>query len=343
MNKPLIMAHRALANNFKRPLMLQAALLAGSTAVSAQAQEPGVLSSAWLELHRAELILWGLLAAEVLVLGIALVLFFTVKNALVAMLQKERGIVPEAKPSFWKVLMEKMTRSVPIEREAEVMTNHAYDGIRELDNRLPPWWVGMFYATIIYGVIYLMYFHVFNIGPSSAEEYENQMAKAEAEVEAYLASLANSVDENNVTVLLPDDARLVNGKAIYDSKCVTCHGPEGQGLVGPNFADKHWLYGGGIKDIFKTVKYGTNKGMQAWNKMLTPAEIQDVSSFIWYMEGTNPPNPKEPQGEVFERDPAEGPENNETVSTKEQQNQTVQAEPKPNSTQHSPVTATATF
>jgi cytochrome c oxidase cbb3-type subunit III len=202
-----------------------------------------------------------------------------------------------AKLSIWS----KLTDAVPLEREEEVMTDHEYDGIRELDNNLPPWWKAMFYATIVFSVVYMAAFHVFGWAPLQDEEYEQEVLAAKLEVEAYLAAKGGAIDETNVELLM-DETALAEGAAIYNSYCGACHGAELQGGVGPNLADTYWLHGGDIKDVFKIIKVGVpQKGMIAWQSQLSPEQIQQVSSYIISKEGSNPANAKEPQGEEYIR------------------------------------------
>lgn len=202
---------------------------------------------------------------------------------------------------FWARLWDRLNAAVPVEQEASVATDHDYDGIRELDNRLPPWWLWSFYFTIAFGVAYIGYYH-FGSGPSQDEEFRMAMAEAEAELMARKAdSPASLIDETNVTLLI-DEALVLKGANIYKANCAVCHGADGGGGVGPNFTDKYWLHGGDLKSIFKVVKYGVpQKGMIPWESQLTPEQIQQVSSYIYGMEGTTPETPKEPQGELFER------------------------------------------
>lgn len=210
--------------------------------------------------------------------------------------------VPDAPSSFAKVL----TDAVPVEREDEIMLDHSYDGIRELDNNLPPWWVWMFYATIAYSVIYLLYFDVLSIGKTQKEEYLAELEQAKIQKEQYLATQKDLVDENTVVYL--DDAKdLAAGKNIYMTNCQACHAPDGGGGVGPNFTDDYWLHGGSINDIFKTIKYGVpTKGMIAWESQLNPTQMAQVASFVKSLHGTSPANPKEPQGELW--NPGDGAE-----------------------------------
>lgn len=198
-------------------------------------------------------------------------------------------------PSF----LEKINASVAVEQEAAIMMDHDYDGIRELDNNLPPWWKYGFYLTIIVAVVYLFNYHVFHTGKLSLEEYEQEMKDGAAAVAEYQKNATDLVDENTVK-LLTDAASLADGKTIFKQNCAACHGPEGQGLVGPNFTDDYWLHGGSVNDVFRSVKYGwTEKGMKSWQQDLKPAEIQLVVSYVKSLRGTNPPNAKEKQGELY--------------------------------------------
>jgi cytochrome c oxidase cbb3-type subunit 3 len=187
----------------------------------------------------------------------------------------------------------------PVETDKDVLLDHDYDGIKELDNNLPPWWKYGFYLTIITSIVYMVSYHVTHSANSSEEEYNAEIAQAEASVNAYRAKMAMNVDETNAQYLA-DAGKIATGKAIFVKNCAVCHGPEGQGLVGPNFTDKHWLYGNKPGDLFKIVKNGTNKGMKAWKDELSPVDIQNVISFIHTLQGTQPANPKAAEGDLYE-------------------------------------------
>lgn len=195
-----------------------------------------------------------------------------------------------------------LTRSVPVEKEDEVkLEGHVYDGIVELDNKVPPWFSGLFYATIIFAVYYMLHYHVFGTGKLMHEEYEEEMRQAEI-LRAELVRTGALIDEKSVE-LLTDEASLVSGKAIYDANCVACHGAQGEGLVGPNLTDGYWVHGGGISNVFRITRDGVPaKGMIAWKTQLNPKQIQEVSSYVISLEGTNPPNPKAPEGEKWLED-----------------------------------------
>lgn len=201
--------------------------------------------------------------------------------------------------SWWNKLIIKLTDVVPVEKEEMVMTDHEYDGIRELDNNLPPWWVYGFYLTIIIAFVYIFHFHVFKTGDLQAAAYHREMAEAKAEVDAYLKSQANNVDEINAEILT-DQASLSVGKTIFETNCWQCHKNDGGGQTGPNLTDDYWLHGGSIKDIFKTIKYGvTSKSMPSWKDQLTPIQIHKVSSYVKSLVGTKPGEPKAPEGDLF--------------------------------------------
>ena len=188
---------------------------------------------------------------------------------------------------------------MPVEKEADIMLDHNYDGIRELDNRLPPWWVAMFYITIAIGTVYFLYYHYFDYGLSSREAYAMEMKVAEEAKVRLMEKQANLVNENNVTALT-DEAALKSGKKIFLDKCASCHGKLGEGGVGPNLTDDYWLHGGDIKSIFKTIKHGVpQKGMIAWKTQMNPSSIHQVTSYILTLHGTKPANAKEPQGDKY--------------------------------------------
>lgn len=204
------------------------------------------------------------------------------------------------KASLWSTLYDRLSGLKPLEEEKDIEMHHNYDGIRELDNSLPPWWVHLFYVTIAWSIGYFAYYHLTDMGKDQEQEYAAAIEEAEIQKATFLASLADIVDEKNVTYL-EDPAALAEGKEIFLANCAVCHGQQGEGGVGPNFTDKYWLHGGSINEIFTVIKYGVPaKGMVAWNNQLRPGVIQKVSSYILSLQGTNPPNQKEPQGTLYE-------------------------------------------
>lgn len=193
----------------------------------------------------------------------------------------------------------KLLGQKPLEEEGEIILDHNYDGIKELDNNLPPWWLYGFYATIIFAAVYLLRYHVFN-GPTQIDELETELADARVAIETYKKTAKNLVDINTVTVLT-DAADIKAGQSIFETNCVACHMADGGGGIGPNLTDKHWILGGGIKNVFKTVSEGgrSGKGMIAWKTQLKPLEMAQVSSYVLTLGGTTPANPKAAEGDIW--------------------------------------------
>ncbi|MEM7108606.1 MAG: cbb3-type cytochrome c oxidase N-terminal domain-containing protein [Bacteroidota bacterium] len=245
-----------------------------------------------------------------LVLAVSVVVLQLLKTFVRQQAEKmaeEKGVELVEEESAWSKMWTKLNDFRPMEEEGELVLDHNYDGIRELDNHLPPWWKWLFYFTIIFAVFYLGAYHVFDSLPLQEEEYLAQMEAAEAANAARLASLPESnIDESNVT-FVEDAALLAKGQQIYKLNCSQCHKEDGGGGIGPNLTDDYWLHGGSINDIYKTIKVGVpEKGMISWEPLLSPEQMQNVSSFIMTLKGTNPVGAKDPQGELYvPEEPAE--------------------------------------
>ncbi len=241
--------------------------------------------------------------------------------------QKKKLAEEEAKgigeSEWYKKLKRFFTRSKPIEEEGEIMLDHNYDGIKELDNVLPPWWVYLFYGTILFAAIYLVRFHIYG-DYNQKEEFETEMAEAKLAVEEYKKTAKDLVDANTVT-LLTDAGDLAQGKTIFETNCAACHRADGGGGIGPNLTDEFWVLGGGIKNVFHTITEGgrDGKGMVAWKGILKPSEIQLVASYILSLQGTNPADAKAPDGEVWKE---EGVENSEEDTEKTNATEEVKTE-----------------
>ena len=211
------------------------------------------------------------------------------------------------------------------------LLDHEIDGIRELDNDMPPWWLSLFYVTIIWGVLYFAYYHVFRIGYLSSDEYRKEMDPkwtreqdpsyhgftaftlyhpplysargdvtpwSRANSKGEPASAEQQIDTTAKYEALTDKESLESGKAIFVSRCASCHGLQGGGGIGPNLTDDYWLHGAGINNVLKTITYGVPvKGMISWRGYLKTDEILQVGSYVISLHGTNPPNAKAPQGE----------------------------------------------
>ena len=252
----------------------------------------------------------------------------------------------------------------------DLLLDHDYDGIKELDNDLPPWWLYLFILSIIFSIIYMLHFHVIGTGDSTVTEYRKEInpdyveAVQPGQAVGYLspwitadpditprllAKFSNHVGDkvtfdqliqaakrratqeqldllmaafpssevfepvamaaaplepakpSGMTVLT-DEASLVAGAQLYKASCAVCHGQQGQGGIGPNMTDQYWIHGGSMDDIVYTINVGVPaKGMIPWDKTLSKDKIHQVASFIYAMEGTNPPTPKAPEGEIYER------------------------------------------
>ena len=243
------------------------------------------------------MVLLILMAIEVILKSVENVMFQTLSEE-----AKERYLAKKnAKIEFkWlDRLYKRLTRSRAIEKEDEIILDHNYDGIRELDNVLPPWWVYMFYVTILFGLVYLVRFHI--VGDyTQALEYENEVAEAKIAIEEYKKNAKDLVDVNTVEVLT-DASDVAAGEKIFTANCVVCHMADGGGGIGPNLTDNYWILGGGIKNVFRTISEGgrDGKGMVAWKNSLKPAEMAQVASYILQFQGTTAANPKAPEGDIW--------------------------------------------
>ena len=200
---------------------------------------------------------------------------------------------------WYKKMMKALTKSEPIENEEQLLLAHDYDGIKELDNNLPPWWVYLFYGCIAFAAIYLVRFEILG-GDNQETELKNEMAQAKIEVAEYMKTAPDLMNEKTVT-LLTDPADLAAGKAIFTTNCVACHRVDAGGQIGPNLTDKYWILGGGIKNVFHTLVNGgrDGKGMISWKATLKPKEMQKVASYVLSLSGSNPKDPKAPDGEIW--------------------------------------------
>ena len=244
------------------------------------------------------LVLLVILAIEAIVGALENVMFQSLSEAEKAKYLSKKTATPKI-VEWAKTTYTKMLGSKPIEKEGEIILDHDYDGIRELDNDLPPWWRYGFYASIVFAFVYMIRFQVFD-GKNQYEELDAALELAKVELEDYKKNAKDLVDFESVTVLT-EPADLANGKAIYEANCVACHMPDGGGGIGPNLTDDHWILGGGIKNIFHTVSEGgrSGKGMIAWKAMLKPIEMAQVSSYLMTFQGTTPANPKEAEGDIW--------------------------------------------
>lgn len=224
---------------------------------------------------------------------IALILWLVLVYAESNDVKGEKVITPFSK------FMHAITQSVSLQEENDIMLDHDFDGIKELDNKIPPWWNALFYGAIVFSIIYMIDYHVIGDGNVQINEY-NQEVQA-ATLKAELLSKSGALINEETVVILSDVAALASGKDIFTKNCVACHGANGEGIVGPNFTDDYWIHGASIKNIYKTISDGVPaKGMISWKSQLSPNQIQEVGSYIRTLRGTNPPNPKAPEGTLWD-------------------------------------------
>ena len=220
--------------------------------------------------------------------------------------------------SLWyKNLMQKLTKTRPIAAEGELLLDHDYDGIKELDNDLPPWWKYLFIGSVIWGFAYFIHYEMLG-GDNQEMELKKEIAEAQIALEEYKKTAPDLMDAESVT-LMTDAGDLAKGKAIYEMNCAACHKIDGGGQIGPNLTDDHWILGGGIKNVFHTIAEGgrDGKGMVAWKAMLKPTEMQQVASYVLSLQGTNPADAKAAEGDLYKGDEAaaETPEATPDVAT----------------------------
>lgn len=209
-------------------------------------------------------------------------------------LKKEKTAIAKG-PS----LFQRLNETVAIEDEDKLDLNHNYDGVRELDNKTPGWWVFGFYGSILFAVIYLYRVFISGSMPSQVDELKKEYELADILKSQMLTTAANNVDENTVSLL--DAEGISKGAMTFKANCVVCHGANGEGnTVGPNLTDQYWIHKGGLKDIFKTIKYGfPEKGMKSWKDDFSPGQIAELASYVKSLAGSNPANPKEKQGDLY--------------------------------------------
>lgn len=291
----------------KKKVLLVSGML---VAISSFAQNSGAQKTFWADpvgdpMFPAYTVL-SLLVVSILLAVFVCVYALRVMNLLHEQVQREKanrlGIAYIPAPGWWARLSQKMNASVPIDQEKDIEMDHAYDGIKELDNHLPPWWKWLFYGTIGWAAVYIFIFHFSNSLPLSMEEYRNEIVLAEEQARVRKANLpaGEEIDESKLE-FKKDPAIIEKGKNVFASNpCSSCHRADGGGnTIGPNLTDEYWLHGGDVKSVFATIKNGViEKGMPAWGKALSPQDIRDVSFYILSLQGSNPANAKAPQGEV---------------------------------------------
>jgi len=177
------------------------------------------------------------------------------------------------------------------------LMHHSYDGIREYDNPLPGWWRMIFWGTIVFAIGYGLYYHVARWGMTPDQRYRAALAEYDSKKADREAAEAASVSEDVLSNDAKDSAVVQHGAEIFAVRCVSCHTPDGRGLIGPNLTDNYQLHGTSRMDIFKTIKGGVpGTAMLAWGEQLPAPDIVAVAAFVTTLRGKNVPGGKAPQG-----------------------------------------------
>lgn len=282
-----------------------------------QAAEPNAPASIWDDpLITFYVVVGFIFVVVILVLFVALYML-QVLNYMVKQAARERadklGIVYKEEPSLWAKIWKESNDFVPVEKEGDILLDHNYDGIRELDNHLPPWWKWLFYGTIIFAGIYLVFYHLSDTLPLPLKEYENELALADEQARKLKASNPVAAIDETTVQLITDAAALGDGKTTFLNNCASCHRRDGGGDIGPNLTDPYWKHGGSIQDVFKVIRHGVQgTNMIAWEGFISPEKMQNVANYVLTLQGTNPENPKKPEGDLYQ------PKSTATDSTKVQ-------------------------
>ena len=266
-------------------------LLAQEATAAAETAKPAVTTIISGLSNTSFYVLTSVISLEIFII---ITLLYTLRVLLGIERKKKTAVAGKPRIHWFEKLNQTKTLDAASEMEEDM--GHNYDGIRELNNPTPPWWRWAFYCSMVFAVVYLWRFQIAHSAPSQLEELAIAEADAAAAKEEYLKNAANNIDENSVTLLTGADD-IASGQKIFSTSCAPCHGPQAQGVVGPNLTDDYWLHGGKIKAVFTTIKYGVpEKGMKSWKDDFSPKQLAQLASYIKSIRGSNPPNPKEPQG-----------------------------------------------
>lgn len=267
-------------------------LLAMFTGFGARAQEATVAAARTASTIPKDIYLFFVIVA------LEFAIIMVLSSLLLKFLRVNTAITKPSTSFSFKQFFQKVNQTVAVEDEAQLDLQHDYDGIRELDNKVPKWWQYAFYASILFGVVYIYRMFVAGSLPDQIQELHAANQVAAVQKAEYLKNAANNVDENTVTMM--DASGIAEGAGLFAKNCLACHGDKGQGSVGPNLTDDYWLHNGGIRDIFHSIKYGwPEKGMKSWEADFSPVQIAQLASYIKSLKGSNPPGAKEPQGTVY--------------------------------------------
>lgn len=239
-----------------------------------------------------------------IILAIAVLMLFLVVVVYVSVIRLRNNILAENDPkyaaqanqSLWGMVFQVSHTST----DKEKTLDHNYDDIHELDNPIPSWFMWLFYITVVFGVGYLVHYHLLGSGKLQEAEYTAEVEKAEKDYQVYLKTAGDKINAETVTLLSNKD-EIGKGAELFAKNCVACHGKVAEGTnIAPNLTDEYWIHGGGIKNVFKTITEGVElKGMKSWKKDFSPVQIQQIASYVISLQGSNPANAKPPQGEKW--------------------------------------------
>ncbi|MFO0486617.1 MAG: c-type cytochrome [Sphingobacteriia bacterium] len=300
----------------KRLLLFLLGLLPGTTLLAAAA-EPATTQAGANPLATSELF-WFLFSLVALLLVVVIVLVVATIMMLDYFFREKYGysILPRVSLPKFSLGWSRFTGQKPARANSDQELGHDYDGISELDNAAPPIFNYILYGTVLFAVVYLLVFHVFNAAPLQAEEYDREVKLAELEAEKRATGALDKVTAETVE-LLTDATNLAAGKAIFQENCVACHGDQGQGVNAPNLTDEYWIHGHTVGNVFNTITVGVQeKGMAAWEGILKPKQRAQVASYILSLppaKGRAPEGEKAPSSCEAEKD---SPADTATVEAK---------------------------
>jgi len=220
------------------------------------------------------------------VISIWAVFSFLLLQTLYSGWSSTRGVIKHEKPTITADINQKNIQDIESE---DVLLDHDYDGIKELDNDLPLWWLYGFYCCIAFALFYLFDYHIINNSPLQAQEYviEIQQTNDEIKLNVKQVEIVQLVDEQSIS----------NGAQIYANNCIACHLVDGGGSVGPNLTDDYWIHGGDFDAVVKVINDGVlDKGMVAWKTVLNPTQVNEVASYLFTLPRVDG---KDPQGEPY--------------------------------------------
>jgi cytochrome c oxidase cbb3-type subunit 3 len=231
-----------------------------------------------------------------IITGVLTIVVVAVAVLAVVLPEEEQRAIGSALARLRNAFLRGRSRDIPL-------AGHTFDGIEELDNRIPPWFTTLFAITVVFAVAYLLDYHVLGSSPLSGEEYRQEMSAAELHRRIVMAT-EGQIDEAQLVRLIDPEA-IRRGAENFGKYCVSCHGPQAGGMVGPNLTDDYWIHGGMVRNVYTTIKQGVPaKGMISWQLVFTPKQIQELASYVLSLRGTNPPGAKKPEGTLFVETPA---------------------------------------